>query len=74
MRARWTTLLLAALVATPSCASFRAAWTGAFNDDLAGESAPRLVGAAWIDAQGIDDTPRDLAVEANTVVAFFRPG
>jgi hypothetical protein len=57
MRARWTNLLLAALVATPSCASFRAAWTGAFNDDLAGESAPR-----------------EFAVEANTVVAFFRPG
>lgn len=68
-------LLLAALLLAPmACSSFRAAWTGVFNDDLAGDPAPALAGAAWVDDQGIDDTPREFTVEPKTVVAFFLPG
>ncbi|MAW61077.1 MAG: hypothetical protein CMJ94_09590 [Planctomycetes bacterium] len=57
-----------------SCSSFRAAWTGAFNTDLEQSAAPRLVGGAWIDDQGIDDQPRELSIDSEMVVAFFRPG
>jgi len=43
------------------------------NDSLSGEVAPSLMGDAWIDDSGIDDTPRNFQPEPGTVVAFFLP-
>jgi autotransporter translocation and assembly factor TamB len=43
------------------------------NDSLSGEVAPSLMGQAWIDDAGIDDTPRNFRVQPGTVVAFFLP-
>jgi hypothetical protein len=64
---------LAFLASLSSCAAVRAGWTGVMNDSLAGEAAPPLIGDAWIDEQGIDDTPRNFQAEPGTVVAFFLP-
>ena len=65
--------LLAVLAAQASCSSVRAGWTSMMNDSLSGEVAPSLMGNAWIDDSGIDDTPRNFQAQPGTVVAFFLP-